>query len=277
MINYIKDDSIYEEKVDIKKGAKSLGRKFNNLSFEQKLALAATGTVAGVIAHKKIKKVRTDRGYKKDPELKDLKLEAERVEREIKKTSRQIYILGNDLNDEIEIYNEMASAMSAPTISLSSSSALSAGTLEDYLEVEDLFASKKKCKDELNIHFNPGEYEKCRKKIRSMKRILKKYAEMYEKLDSLKLELRSIKRQMDKNARKRNATPEIKAGYRSRTKDIENEHQSIRSSIDEKEIYGESCYEEIYDELCYRIECGDLTLEEAEIINKRAYDSFFSE
>ena len=134
---------------------------------------------------------------------------------------------------------------------------------------------KKKYKEELNRHFNPGEYEKCRKKIRSMKKILKKYADMYEKLDSLKLELRSIKRQMDKNARKRNATPEIKAGYRSRTKDIENEHQSIRSSIDEKEIYGESYYEEIYDELCYRVECGDLTLEEAEIINERAYDSFF--
>ena len=277
MINYIEDDLLYEEKVNIKKGAKSVGKKFNNLSFEQKLALAATGTVAGVVVHKKIKKVRTDRGYKKDPELKDLKLEAKRVEREIADTSKQIYVLVVHLDEEIEIYNVMAAAMAAPTISLSSSSALSAGTLEDYLEVEELFSSKKKCKDELNIHFNPGEYEKCRKKIRNMKSILKKYATMYDKLTSLKLELRSIKRQMDKNARKRNATPEIKAGYRSKTKDIENKYQSIRSSIDEKEVYGESCYEDIYAELCYRVECGDLTLEEAEIINERAYDLFFSE
>ena len=174
MINYIKDDSIYEEKVDIKKGVKTVGKKINNLSFEQKLALAATGTVAGVVAHKTIKNIRTKRGYKKDPELKDLKSEASRVEQEIRHTSRQVRILLEDLNDEIETYNDMAEAMSAPTISITSTSALTAGTLEDYLEVDELFSSKKKCKDELNIHFNPDAYEKCRKKIRQMKSIFKK-------------------------------------------------------------------------------------------------------
>ena len=33
-------------------------------------------------------------------------------------------------------------------------------------------------------------------------------------------------------------------------------------------------YKEIYDELCYRVECGELTLEEAELINEKAYDKY---
>ena len=41
--------------------------------------------------------------------------------------------------------------------------------------------------------------------------------------------------------------------------------------------YSESCYEEIYDELCYRVECGDLSVEEAELINNAAYEKYVSE
>ena len=40
---------------------------------------------------------------------------------------------------------------------------------------------------------------------------------------------------------------------------------------DDAAEYAESCYEEIYDELCYRVECGELTLEDAELINEKAY------
>ena len=41
--------------------------------------------------------------------------------------------------------------------------------------------------------------------------------------------------------------------------------------------YAESCYEDIYEELCYRVESGELTLEEAELINDKAYDMYMSE
>ena len=41
--------------------------------------------------------------------------------------------------------------------------------------------------------------------------------------------------------------------------------------------YAESCYEEIYDELCYRVESGELTLEEAELVNEKAYEKYFGE
>ena len=41
--------------------------------------------------------------------------------------------------------------------------------------------------------------------------------------------------------------------------------------------YTESCYEEIYDELCYRVKSGELSLEEAEMINEKAYDKYVSE
>ena len=46
---------------------------------------------------------------------------------------------------------------------------------------------------------------------------------------------------------------------------------------DDAAEYAESCYEEIYDELCYRVECGDLTVEEAELINEKAYDMYIIE
>ena len=36
-------------------------------------------------------------------------------------------------------------------------------------------------------------------------------------------------------------------------------------------------YELIYEELCERVECGELTLEEAEIINDVAYDKYVKE
>ena len=38
--------------------------------------------------------------------------------------------------------------------------------------------------------------------------------------------------------------------------------------------YSESCYEEIYDELCYRVESGELSVDEAELINEKAYDMY---
>ena len=38
--------------------------------------------------------------------------------------------------------------------------------------------------------------------------------------------------------------------------------------------YAESCYDEIYNELCYRVECGDLTIEEANYLNDRAYEMY---
>ena len=37
-----------------------------------------------------------------------------------------------------------------------------------------------------------------------------------------------------------------------------------------------SYYDEIYNELYHRVECGDLSLEEAEMINARAYDKYYT-
>ena len=43
---------------------------------------------------------------------------------------------------------------------------------------------------------------------------------------------------------------------------------------DDAAEYAESCYEDIYEELCYRVECGELSVEEAELINEKAYDMY---
>ena len=46
---------------------------------------------------------------------------------------------------------------------------------------------------------------------------------------------------------------------------------------DDAAEYAESCYEDIYDELCYRVESGELSVDEAELINQVAYEKYFGE
>ena len=50
-----------------------------------------------------------------------------------------------------------------------------------------------------------------------------------------------------------------------------NAFEAVNNIIDEiNENYYESCYDSIYEELCDRVECGELTIEEAEMINEAA-------
>ena len=57
-----------------------------------------------------------------------------------------------------------------------------------------------------------------------------------------------------------------------------NAFEAVNNIIDEiNENYYESCYDAIYEELCDRVECGELTIEEAEMINEAAADKYLYE
>lgn len=54
--------------------------------------------------------------------------------------------------------------------------------------------------------------------------------------------------------------------------------EAVDDLIDEINYeYTEAAYDEIFEELCERVECGELTLEEAEFINDVAFDRYVSE
>ncbi len=57
-----------------------------------------------------------------------------------------------------------------------------------------------------------------------------------------------------------------------------NAMEAVDELIDDinNDYYG-SCYDAIYEELCDRVECGELTIEEAEMINDVAYDKYVTE
>ena len=57
-----------------------------------------------------------------------------------------------------------------------------------------------------------------------------------------------------------------------------NAFEAVNNIIDEiNENYYESCYDSIYEELCDRVECGELTIEEAEMINDAAAEKYLTE
>ena len=57
-----------------------------------------------------------------------------------------------------------------------------------------------------------------------------------------------------------------------------NAMEAVDNIIDDiNSDYYESCYDAIYEELCDRVENGELTIEEAELINDVAYDKYVTE
>ena len=57
-----------------------------------------------------------------------------------------------------------------------------------------------------------------------------------------------------------------------------NVNEAVDELIDDINVdYYESCYNAIYEELCDRIECGELSLEEAEMINEAAAEKYLTE
>ena len=57
-----------------------------------------------------------------------------------------------------------------------------------------------------------------------------------------------------------------------------NAFEAVNNIIDEiNENYYESCYDSIYEELCDRVAYGELTIEEAEMINEAAAYKYITE
>ena len=57
-----------------------------------------------------------------------------------------------------------------------------------------------------------------------------------------------------------------------------NVNEAVEELIDDINVdYYESCYDAIYEELCNRVECGELTSEEAEMINDAAAEKYLTE
>lgn len=198
--------------------------------------LSVVGLSIPIVNHFKTKK-----GYANDPELATIRDDIVGLKSDITKTKNEVDATWSQLIAKSKEYNEIASKFDAPTIQLSNSDT-SAKTVNEEIgsktsEADHIVRNKQSSntksssKEIRNDIYDPEKAMELRNKAAALRQLGNKYQSLWGELVSEVSRLNTLRRKLNKIARKKSHSPEDVAFISKTLKNINDNYSDILKKV----------------------------------------------